>query len=73
MYDSWFGKMSHDTTGSIIWFIILLCSLRGVYANAVKKDYGFAAAFAVIFAFSLYMTAVSLGALPPGIEEELFK
>lgn len=73
MYDSWFSVMSHDTTDSILWFVILLCSLRGVYANAIKKDYGFATAFAIVFAFSLYMIAVSLGALPPGLEDELFK
>ena len=47
-------------TAKIIWTLIFFCSIRGVYANAAKKE------------IAMYMLADLFGVLPPGFIEQLF-
>lgn len=67
-----FEKFVHPVTGSFIWGIIMLLSLRAVYSCTRKKDYPHLAAFLVIALFSCYMFAQSMGFIPHGFEENLF-
>lgn len=60
------------TTLKIIWTLVFFCSIRGIYANAVKKDFAYAGAFIVTFFFSAYMVADLFGILPPGFIDNLF-
>lgn len=60
------------TTLKIFWFLIFLCSVRGFYANAVKKEIAYTVAFAVTSVFSAYMLADLFGVLPPGFIEQFF-
>ena len=46
-------------TAKIIWTLIFFCSIRGVYANAAKKEIA-------------YTVADLFGVLPPGFIEQLF-
>ncbi len=61
---SWIDKMSHDTTGSMIWFILLAVAARGLYIMIERKDYSIAFCFTAVLCFSIYMVLVSLGFLP---------
>ncbi len=61
---SWLDMMSHDTTGSVIWFILLVVAARGCYAMVRRKDYSIAFCFAAVFCFSVYMVLVNLGFFP---------
>lgn len=42
-------------TAKIIWSLVLLCSIRGVYANATKKEFAYTIAFFITMLFSAYM------------------
>ena len=53
-------------TAKIIWTLIFFCSIRGVYANAAKKEIAYTVAFTVTLFFSMYMLADLFGVLPPG-------
>lgn len=44
-------------TAKIIWTLIFFCSIRGVYANAAKKEIAYTLAFTVTLFFSMYMLA----------------
>lgn len=44
-------------TAKIIWTLIFFCSIRGVYANAAKKEIAYTVAFTVTLFFSMYMLA----------------
>ena len=59
-------------TAKIIWTLIFFCSIRGVYANAAKKEIAYTVAFTVTLFFSMYMLADLFGELPPGFIEQLF-
>ena len=39
-------------TAKIIWTLIFFCSIRGVYANAAKKEIAYTVAFTVTLFFS---------------------
>lgn len=56
-------------TAKIIWTLIFFCSIRGVYANAAKKEIAYTVAFTVTLFFSMYMLADLFGVLPPGFIE----
>lgn len=47
-------------TAKIIWTLIFFCSIRGVYANAAKKEIAYTLAFTVTLFFSMYMLAIFL-------------
>lgn len=59
-------------TAKIIWSLVLFCSIRGFYANAIKKEIAYTAAFMITLAFSAYMLADLFGVLPPGFIEQFF-
>ena len=42
-------------TAKIIWTLIFFCSIRGVYANAAKKEIAYTLAFTVTLFFSMYI------------------
>ncbi|MUU07639.1 MAG: hypothetical protein EP149_08135 [Phascolarctobacterium sp.] len=60
------------TTLKIFWVLIFLCSIRGFYANATKKELAYTVAFAITSVFSAYMLADLFGYLPPGFIEQFF-
>ena len=45
-------------TAKIIWTLIFFCSIRGVYANAAKKEIAYTVAFTVTLFFSMYMLSL---------------
>ena len=58
-------------TAKIIWTLIFFCSIRGVYANAAKKEIAYTVAFTVTLFFSTATPAALLRGRPPGkIEQE---
>ncbi|CAK7045104.1 hypothetical protein [Phascolarctobacterium sp.] len=59
-------------TAKIIWSLVLLCSIRGVYANATKKEFAYTIAFFITMLFSAYMLGDLFGVLPPGFIEQFF-
>lgn len=60
-------------TAKIIWSLVLICSIRGLYANAVKKEIAYTAAFFITTIFSAYMIGDLFGYLPPGFIDQFFK
>lgn len=60
------------TTLKIFWFLIFACSVRGFYANAIKKEIAYTVAFAITTVFSAYMVSDLFGFLPPDFIERLF-
>lgn len=60
------------TTLKIFWVLIFLCSVRGFYANATKKELAYTVAFAITSVFSAYMLADLFGYLPSGFIEQFF-
>lgn len=49
-----------------IWFVVLLCSIRGCYRNFQNGDIAWGTAFGVMIPASLYFLADLLGILPAG-------
>ena len=60
-------------TAKIIWTLIFFCSIRGVYANAAKKEIAYTLAFTVTLFFSMYMLADLFGVLPPALSNNYFE
>lgn len=54
-------------TAKIIWTLIFFCSIRGVYANAAKKEIAYTLAFTVTLFFSMYMLADLFGVTAAGL------
>ncbi len=73
MFENWFEQMYHEVENPYLWLLLFVISLRGVYSNITKKDYGFAAAFAFIMMVSGFFTAVSFELIPFSMVEALFK
>lgn len=57
----------HQTTGTFIWGLILLLSLRAEYTCIKKKDITHAAAFIPVIVVAAVMLASSLDMLPASI------
>jgi len=57
-----------NTTYSLIfiWFMVLLCSIRGCYRNFQAGDFAWGTAFGVLIPVSAYFLADLLGLLPAG-------
>ena len=72
MFDNWFEQMYHEVENPYMWLLIFVISVRGVYSNTVKKEIGFAAAFAFIAAISGFFAGVGLGVIPYSLLEALF-
>ena len=72
MFDNWFEQMYHEVENPYMWALIFIISLRGVYSNAIKKEIGFAAAFALVAAISGFFAGVGLGICPYSLLEALF-
>lgn len=72
MFDNWFEQMYHEVENPYMWFLIFVISLRGVYSNIMKKEIGFAAAFAFVAVVSGFFAGVGLGVIPYSLLEALF-
>ena len=59
-------------TAKIIWTLIFFCSIRGVYANAAKKEIAYTVAFTEAKDLFSCMEVDLFGVLPPGFIEQLF-
>ncbi len=70
--ESYFERMSHEISNPYLWVIIFILSLRSEYTCLKHKDYGHAAAFALVLIVSGYFAAVGLGWLPGELLEKLF-
>ena len=67
------GRLMVDKGQAVVkWTLIFFCSIRGVYANAAKKEIAYTVAFTVTLFFSMYMLADLFGVLPPSFIEQLF-
>lgn len=72
MFDNWFEQMYHEVETPYMWLLIFVISLRGVYSNIMKKEIGFAAAFAFVAVVSGFFAGVGLGLIPYSLLEALF-
>lgn len=70
--ESYFERMSHEVSNPYLWAVIFLLSLRGVYSNVTKKDYGHAAAFAFLMMVSGFFAGVGLELIPASALDALF-
>ncbi len=66
-----FEKFSHQVS-PLMWGIITIICLRGLYYCARRKDYPHAFAFLLVLLFSAYAIAAAFGLLPEGYNEFLF-
>lgn len=73
MFDNWFEQMYHEVENPYMWLLIFVISLRGVYSNVMKKEIGFAAAFAFVTVVSGFFAGVSFNLIPYSVLEALFK
>lgn len=73
MFDNWFEQMYHEVENPYMWLLIFAVSLRGVYSNAMKKEIGFAAAFAFVAVVSGFFAGVGFNIIPYSLLEALFK
>lgn len=73
MFENWFEQMYHEVENPYMWLLIFAISLRGVYSNVTKKDYGFAAAFLFVAIVSGIFGGIGLGILPHSILETIFQ
>lgn len=72
MFDNWFEQMYHEVENPYMWLLIFVISLRGVYSNIMKKDIGFAAAFAFVAVVSGFFAGVGFNIIPYSLLEALF-
>ena len=72
MFDNWFEQMYHEVENPYMWFLIFVISLRGVYSNIMKKEIGFAAAFAFVAVVSGFFAGVGFNIIPYSLLEALF-
>lgn len=72
MFENWFEQMYHEVENPYMWLLLFAISLRGVYANITKKEYGYAGAFLVIAVVSGFFASVGLGILPASTLDALF-
>ena len=73
MFDNWFEQMYHEVENPYMWLLIFAVSLRGVYSNIMKKEIGFAAAFAFVAVVSGFFAGVGFNVIPYSLLEALFK
>jgi len=73
MFDNWFEQMYHEVENPYMWLLIFVISLRGVYSNIMKKEIGFAAAFAFVAVISGFFAGVGFNIIPYSLLEALFK
>ncbi len=73
MFDNWFEQMYHEVENPYMWLLIFVISLRGVYSNIMKKEIGFAAAFAFVAVVSGFFAGVGFNVIPYSLLEALFK
>ncbi len=73
MFDNWFEQMYHEVENPYMWLLIFVISLRGVYSNIMKKEIGFAAAFAFVAVVSGFFAGVGFNIIPYSLLEALFK
>ncbi len=66
-----FERFSHQVS-PLMWGIITIICLRGLYSCTRRKDYPHALAFLLVLLFSLYAAAAAFGLLPEGYNEFLF-
>lgn len=72
MFDNWFEQMYHEVENPYMWLLIFAISLRGVYSNIMKKEIGFAAAFAFVAVVSGFFAGVGFNIIPYSLLEALF-
>ena len=72
MFDNWFEQMYHEVETPYMWLLIFVISLRGVYSNIMKKEIGFAAAFAFVAVVSGFFAGVGFNIIPYSLLEALF-
>ena len=72
MFDNWFEQMYHEVENPYMWLLIFVISLRGVYSNIMKKEIGFAAAFAFVAVVSGFFAGVGFKIIPYSLLEALF-
>ena len=72
MFDNWFEQMYHEVENPYMWILIFAISLRGVYSNIMKKEIGFAAAFAFVAVVSGFFAGVGFNIIPYSLLEALF-
>ena len=72
MFDNWFEQMYHEVENPYMWLLIFVISLRGVYSNIMKKEIGFAAAFAFVAVVSGFFAGVGFNIIPYSMLEALF-
>jgi len=72
MFDNWFEQMYHEVENPYMWLLIFVISLRGVYSNIMKKEIGFAAAFAFVAVVSGFFAGVGFNIIPYSVLEALF-
>ena len=72
MFDNWFEQMYHEVENPYMWLLIFVISLRGVYSNIMKKEIGFAAAFAFVAVVAGFFTGVGFNIIPYSLLEALF-
>ena len=73
MFDNWFEQMYHEVENPYMWLLIFVISLRGIYSNIMKKEIGFAAAFAFVAVVSGFFAGVGFNIIPYSLLEALFK
>lgn len=73
MFDNWFEQMYHEVENPYMWLLIFVISLRGVYSNIMKKEIGFAAAFAFVAVVSGFFAGVGFNIIPYSLLEALFR
>ncbi|MCD7975578.1 MAG: hypothetical protein LUF25_07460 [Phascolarctobacterium sp.] len=66
-----FERFSHQVS-PLMWVVITIICLRGLYYCVRKKDYPHACAFLLVVLFSAYAAAAAFGLLPEGYNEFLF-
>ena len=64
--------MYHEVENPYMWLLIFVISLRGVYSNIMKKEIGFAAAFAFVAVVSGFFAGVGFNIIPYSLLEALF-
>ena len=72
MFDNWFEQMYHEVENPYMWLLIFVISLRGVYSNIMKKEIGFATAFAFVAVVSGFFAGVGFNIIPYSLLEALF-
>ena len=72
MFDNWFEQMYHEVENPYMWLLIFVISLRGVYSTIMKKEIGFAAAFAFVAVVSGFFAGVGFNIIPYSLLEALF-